>query len=90
MTEHRNRLIEFTDGFLDVLPIPTDKHQSVLKFLVFAFCALVETRGGNVQFAPLRLRIRPGKSREPDFLASGNRTIDLTAGPEARSAHKWP
>ena len=68
LTEHCNRLIEFTDGFLDVLPMPTDKHQSVLKFLVFAFCAFVETRGGNVQFAPLRLRIRPGKFREPDLL----------------------
>jgi Uma2 family endonuclease len=68
LTEHCNRLIEFTDGFLDLLPTPTDKHQSVLKFLVFAFCAFVETRGGNVQFAPLRLRIRPGKFREPDLL----------------------
>jgi Uma2 family endonuclease len=36
--------------------------------LVFAFCTFVETRGGNVQFAPLRLRIRPGKFREPDLL----------------------
>src|SRR4051794_4762820 len=33
LTDHRNRLVEFTDGFLEVLPMPTDKHQSVLKFL---------------------------------------------------------
>src|SRR5271167_4744528 len=68
LTDHRNRLVEFTDGFLDVLPMPTDKHQSLLKFLFLAFYSFVETRGGKVQFAPLRLQIRPGKYREPDLL----------------------
>ena len=37
LTDHRNRLVEFTDGFLEVLPMPTDKHQSVLEFLFLAF-----------------------------------------------------
>jgi Uma2 family endonuclease len=68
LTEHSNRLVEYTDGFLEVLPMPTDKHQSVLKFLLFAFSAFVEARGGKVQFAPLRLQIRPGKFREPGLL----------------------
>jgi hypothetical protein len=27
LTDHRNRLVEFTDGFLEALPTPTDKHQ---------------------------------------------------------------
>ena len=67
LTDHRNRLVEFTDGFLEVLPMPTDKHQSVLKFLFLAFYSFVEPRG-TVQFAPLRLQIRPGKFREPDLL----------------------
>jgi hypothetical protein len=26
LTDHRSRLIEYTDGFLEVLPWPTDKH----------------------------------------------------------------
>ena len=39
LTDHRNRLVEFTDGFLEVLPMPTDKHQSVLQFLFLAFSA---------------------------------------------------
>jgi Uma2 family endonuclease len=68
LTEHSNRLVEYTDGFLEALPMPTDKHQSVLKFLLFAFSAFVEARGGKVQFAPLRLQIRTGKFREPDLL----------------------
>jgi Uma2 family endonuclease len=68
LTDHRNRLVEYTDGFLEALPLPTDKHQSVLQFLLFAFCGFVQPRGGKVQFAPLRLRIRTGKYREPDLL----------------------
>jgi Uma2 family endonuclease len=68
LTEHSNRLVEYTDGFLEALPMPTDKHQSVLRFLLFAFSAFVEARGGKVQFAPLRLQIRQGKFREPDLL----------------------
>ncbi len=68
LTDHRTRLVEFTDGFLEVLPMPTDKHQSVLQLLLFAFVHFVQPRGGKVHFSPLRLRIRPGKYREPDLL----------------------
>lgn len=30
LTDHRNRLVEFTDGFLEILAMPTDKHQVIL------------------------------------------------------------
>ena len=68
LTDRCNRLIEFTDGHLDILPMPTTQHQAVLKSLFLAFHAFVGARGGAVFFAPLRLRIRPGKFREPDLL----------------------
>lgn len=68
LTDHRNHLVEFTDGFLEVLPMPTDKHQTVLKYMFLAFFGFVEPRGGKVHFAPLRLQVRPGKYREPDLL----------------------
>ena len=68
LTDHKNRLLEFTDGFLEPLPMPTDKHQTILKFLFVAFFNFVEVRGGRVHFWPLRLRIRPGKFREHDLL----------------------
>ena len=68
LTDHRSRLVEFTDGFLEVLPMPTDKHQGILGFLYLAFLNFIEPRGGKVRFSPLRLRIRPGKYREPDLL----------------------
>lgn len=68
MTDHTNRLVEFTDGLLEPLPMPTDRHQAILAFLYETFTAFVRPRGGKVRFAPLRLRIRPGKFREPDLL----------------------
>lgn len=68
MTDHTNRLIEFTDGCLEPMPMPTDRHQAILAFLFKAFDGFVEPRGGKVRFAALRLRIRAGKFREPDLL----------------------
>jgi len=68
LTDHTTRLVEFTDGFLEPLPMPTDKHQDVLQLLFLLFLAHVKPRGGKVHFAALRLRIRDGKFREPDLL----------------------
>jgi Uma2 family endonuclease len=68
LTDHKNRLIEYTDGFLEILPPPTDRHQSTLQFLFLAFFDFLNPRGGKVRFSLLRLRIRPGKFREPDLL----------------------
>ena len=73
LTDHSNRLVEFTDGLPEVLPMPTDKHQSLLRFLFLAFYGFAELRGGTVQFAPLRLHIRPGEFREPDLLIAAFR-----------------
>ena len=83
LTDHRNRLVEFTDGFLEVLPMPTDKHQSLLKFLFLAFYGFAERRGGKVHFAPLRLQIRPGKFREPALL------LLLSAADSRRQNRFW-
>jgi Uma2 family endonuclease len=69
LTDHSNRLIEFTDGFLEALPVPTASHQTILAFLYRTFSDFIEARGGWVLFAPVRLRIRQDKYREPDLLA---------------------
>ena len=63
-----NHLLEFTDGAIEVLPMPTRRHQAILRALFLAFFDFVPDRGGEVFFAPLRLRIRDGKFREPDLL----------------------
>ncbi|MEM8536190.1 MAG: Uma2 family endonuclease [Chloroflexota bacterium] len=68
MTDSNRRLIEFTDGMLEVLPMPTDRHQMICQYLFLAFLSFVQQFNGVVQFAPLRVQLRPGTFREPDLL----------------------
>src|SRR3954471_11708422 len=68
LTDHTNRLIEFTDGYIEVLPMPTDSHQSILLLLYEYFVAFLRPLGGKVLVAPIRVHIRPRKFREPDLL----------------------
>ena len=74
LTDHSNRLIEFTDGRIEELPMPTFTHQSILLFLYDLLRAYLKPRGGVVMVAALRLRVRPGKFREPDVLLLRDRT----------------
>jgi Uma2 family endonuclease len=83
LTEHHSRLVEYTDGFIEVLPVPTDHHQALLSFLFLAFFNFFQPRGGTVRFAPLRLRIRKGKYREPDLL------VLFSAADPRRSNRFW-
>lgn len=68
LTDQTNQLIEFTDGYLEGLSMPTRSHQRMLAWLYGLFVAFLRLHGGEVLFAPLRLQIRPGKQREPDLL----------------------
>ena len=68
LTDHCNRLVEFADGCIEELPVPTDSHQSVLLFLYRLFDERVRGDGGLALVAPLRLRIREGRFREPDLM----------------------
>ncbi len=68
LTDRTNHFVEFTDGFIEFPPMPTDKHQAILAFLFELFLLFIRPQGGKVRFAPLRLQIRPGKYREPDIL----------------------
>jgi Uma2 family endonuclease len=68
LTSKTNHLIEFTDGMIEVLPMPTDKHQSISRMLFFALFAFIQQLGGTVFYAPLRVQIRTGKFREPDLV----------------------
>jgi Uma2 family endonuclease len=67
LSKRTNRLVELTDGFIEELPVPTDKHQAIADFL-FSLLKIFVGRAGRVRYAPLRLRIRPRKFREPDIL----------------------
>ncbi len=68
LTGQCSRLLEFTDGRLEILPMPTRRHQAILQLLFLALHPFVKTLGGALYVAPLRLRIREGKFREPDLL----------------------
>lgn len=69
-----NRLVEFSHGRIEVLPMPSDRHQSIVAYLFGILLVYAQKTGGKVLFAPFRLQLWPGKLREPDlvFLTSAN------------------
>lgn len=64
-----NRLVEFSEGFIEVLPMPTMSHQEILLFLYEVLKAFVAPgKLGTVLVSALPVRLWPGKYREPDVL----------------------
>jgi Uma2 family endonuclease len=64
-----SHLVEFSDGVLEVLPMPTEKHQLIVLFLYRALFAFVaQGKLGTVLTAPLRVKLWEGKFREPDVV----------------------
>ena len=64
-----NRLVELSDGILEVLPMPTTSHQLLVLYLyglVLGFTTNADL--GTVLVAPLRVRLWRGKFREPDLM----------------------
>ena len=74
LTERTKRLIEFTDGYVETLPMPTATHQIVLAALYDLFKPYVKARNGIVLFSGLRMRVREGKFRDPDLLLLRDRS----------------
>ena len=73
-TDRSRRLVEFTDGRVEELPMPTIAHHAILSFLNDLFKTYLKPRGGFVLFAGLRVRICEGKYREPDLAALRDRS----------------
>ncbi len=64
-----NHLVEFSDGCIEVLPMPTKLHQRIVRFLSFLLHQFVSARGlGEILFAPLPVRLWPSKFRDPDIV----------------------
>jgi len=69
LTDSTNRLIEFSDGRLEFLAMPTREHQKITGFLYrILFDFVVGRQLGEVLFGPLRVYTRPGQYREPDIV----------------------
>lgn len=64
-----NRLVELSDGCLEVLPMPTILHQLIAQFLYELLNGHVKAKkAGLVLLAPLPVRLWAGKYREPDVV----------------------
>jgi Uma2 family endonuclease len=66
-----NHLVEFSNGFLEVLPMPTTSHQALVFFLAGLLQARTAGREfGIVLMAPPRVRLWARRFREPDVVFS--------------------
>jgi len=64
-----NQLVEFTDGFIEVLAMPDMRHQLCVGYLFDALKAFISPEKlGRVLFAPFSIRLRPNKFRQPDVM----------------------
>jgi Uma2 family endonuclease len=64
-----NRLVELSDGRIEVLPMPSPRHQKLVAFLYRLLFGFVTNQTiGTVLFAPLSVRLWEGKFREPDIV----------------------
>jgi len=64
-----NRLVELSEGELSIMPPPSFMHQKTLGNLYSLLKAfVVEHDLGVTVFAPLAVRLWPGKIREPDIM----------------------
>jgi Uma2 family endonuclease len=64
-----NHRVEYSDGFLEFLPMPTIFHQLMLQFIFKTLEAFVEAHDlGIVVISGYKVRLRARKYREPDIL----------------------
>lgn len=74
------RLVEFDEGCIEVLELPTVEHQRIVQYLFRVLFQVVDAASlGEVFVAPLPVRIAKNKFREPEvvFLAADR---DLSSG----------
>ena len=75
-------LVEYLDGVLEFLPMPTWSHQFIVDFLHDALKHYVRPRKlGVTAFAPVRVRVGPKRYREPDVLFATSQRIKTLQHP---------
>jgi Uma2 family endonuclease len=68
LTHSTNHLVEFTDGAIEVLPMPTEAHQLIMVYLLYALGGFLSPQQlGLALPAGIRVRLPDGKFREPDI-----------------------
>lgn len=69
LQKRTNRPVELSDGCVEVLPMPSPYHQRIVRFLFRLLESFITGQGlGEVFFAPLPIRLWPGKYRDPDVV----------------------
>jgi Uma2 family endonuclease len=64
-----NHFVEFSDGYLEFLPMPTIFHQLILQFIYQELKSVVSASNlGTVVITGYKVRIRARKYREPDIV----------------------
>ena len=66
--EAAGRLVEFDQGCVEVLEMPTIEHQRIVRFLVQLIQSQISAEVGEILFAPLPVRLWASKFREPDII----------------------
>ncbi len=75
------KLVEFTNGHIEVLPMPSEYHQDVSGNIFAALRAFVRSHNlGKVLAAPMPMKVDQRKYREPDVLFK--RKEKLSANPK--------
>lgn len=77
------RLVEFADGRIEKLPMPTDIQQMVLLRLFRMLDAFLDPQNSAISVAPHPLRVAQTRFREPDVL------LLLNAEDERRGRRYW-
>ncbi len=79
-----NRLIEFSQGTIEVLPMPSQTHQFIVYYLHHLLLMFItEHKLGRVLGAPFRIKLWSGKYREPDV------AVMLKANDSLRQEQFW-
>ncbi|MEZ4707181.1 MAG: Uma2 family endonuclease [Caldilineaceae bacterium] len=69
LTLETNQLVEYTNGHVEVLPMPSPRHQDIVFFLQRMIWNFIASRKlGKVLAAPLPVELWPKKFREPDVI----------------------
>lgn len=67
LTERSNRLFEYNNGTIEVLPRPSDRHQIIMLLFYRLLFAWLKP-GSVILVAPMLVRINEKQFREPDIL----------------------
>ncbi len=76
LTQSTNNLVEFDNGHIEVLQMPTEAHQFITRYLFLALYQFTSSSSlGEAVFAPIRVQTVAEKYREPDiaFMLTDNR-----------------